>query len=240
MEGITQNKAGIFISAPNNSVRRNIIQNYGVKGDESHRGIMLAASSPFDNKDCTGNLIYNNVILGGYGLPVYYREGVGGREKGYIVKDNVFANNIVYNAPTKKIIGKNYIGMHTPAEFYSVYIGIYTGGPWNNFANENVFMNNLIFNKHGKGFIGYYYGNGGWSLPVDHAQKKFPGVFSGNIYGIDLNIKDNSAITWKPQKKDPVVDAGRFIDDANGKVGGWANLKYCGKAPDIGVHEVCD
>lgn len=236
MEGITQNKAGIFISAPNNSVRRNIIVNYGVKGDESHRGIMLAASSPLDNKDCTGNLIYNNVILGGYGLPVYYREGVGGREKGYVVKDNVFANNIIYNAPIEQITGVNYIGMYTPAGHYSIYIGIYTGGAWDSFANGNVFMNNLIFNKHGIYAVGYYYGSGGWSLSVEQAQKKFPGVFSGNIYDVDPNIK---SIWWRPKATDATVDAGRFIDDVNGTVGGWKNLRRCGTAPDIGAREVC-
>ncbi|KAF0180518.1 MAG: hypothetical protein FD164_1735 [Nitrospirae bacterium] len=240
MAGLTQNKAGIFISAPHNSARRNIILNFGVQGSDAHRGIMLASASPFDNKNCSNNFVYNNFIYGGFGLPVYYREGVGGRDKGYVVKENVFANNIIYNSPTRKIEHKNYVGMYTPAEFYPIYIGIYTGGSWNKFASENVFKNNLIFNKNGKSFIGYYYGNGGWSLPVDQAQKKFPEVFSGNVYGVHPQIKDKSPVTGKPEKNSPVVDAGRFIDDANGKVGGWSNLKFCGKAPDIGAHELCD
>jgi parallel beta-helix repeat protein len=240
LEGITQNKAGILIEAPNNSVRKNVILNYGVEGNEAHRGIMLASASPFDNKNCINNYIYNNIIYGGFGLPVYFRQGIGDRDKGYVVKNNIFANNIIYNAPTEKIHSGNFVGMYTPPGLYSIYLGIYSGGSWDNLANENVFMNNLLFNKLGESLIGYYYGSGGWGFPIANAQKKFPDVFSGNIYGIDPQIEDKSLLTWKPKKENPVVDAGRIIDDTNGKVGGWENLKFCGRAPDIGFYEVCD
>lgn len=235
MQGITQNKAGIYIAAPNNSARKNIILNYGVSGSDEHRGIMLAGTSSMDNPYCTNNFVYNNYVYAGYGLSLYYRE-FGSRASGYYVRDNVFANNIIYNSPTVKITHENYIGIYTPSERYAYYLGSYTDGAWNPFFGGNTFPNNLIYHANGQNYVAYFFGSGGWAKTPSQAQQDFPAVFM-NTLETDPLISDVD--TGVPAVNSPAIDSGTEVNDTNGAVGGWVNLTHCGSAPDRGAHERC-
>lgn len=175
MPGITQPKAGIDITAPNNTIRDNRIESYGVRGSERHRGIFLNSTTGFNNLHADNNLFEGNIIGAGYGIPVYVREGIGTRAAGATVASNVFKGNTI-TAPIDALTGGDYIGAYNPTGKYLVYLGSYQDGAWPEFANGNIFVDNMFVHA-GDGLIGYFYGTGGFGKSVPATFVDFPSVF---------------------------------------------------------------
>jgi hypothetical protein len=224
-------KVGIQITASNNTIRNNIV--YLTARDNA--GI-YAGAYEFQSiiQNCENNLVYNNTIyrIGGSGF--YFTQ----KAKAFN-RNNSFLNNLVYETNQ----AGPYTGGGLPHRTYAIWFDTYhSTRNWDSFPNRNVFRNNWLQTT---GDVAYVKKAGEqsrqWGNSLSWVQKQYPEFFSNNLISDappQFVSEKNYDFTLK--KDSPLIDKGVVVDDYNGKKGGWDNLPFCGKAPDVGAFEFCE
>ena len=224
-------KVGIQLTASNNSVRNNTI--YATARRDA--GIYFGAYDYYGTiQNSENNVVYNNTLyqIGGEGLSFTQKAKASN-------SNNKIFNNVIYKAS----YGGPYPGGGVPRGNYDIWIDTYHAERnWDVFPNGNVFRNNWHQSTVDVAYVkkaGQQ--SGQWGRSISLVEKLFPDNFAGNLISDDdPQFLDESKNRFELRKNSPLIDKGIVVDDYNGKKGGWGNLSYCGKAPDIGAFEFCD
>lgn len=227
---LTYPKTGIQLTASNNTVRKNIIHTTARGNTAIYFGAYEYQSIV---QHCQNNLVYNNTLYNIGGSGFYFAQ------KGKAVNaNNRIVNNLIYKAAQEG----PYKGSGLPKLHYYLWFDTYHSvSNWDAFPNGNIFQNNWLQSNGSVAYVKKAGAQAGqWGNPMSWVQTNYHSNFMNNyISDAAPKFKNEKNNDFTLKMGTPLINKGVVVDDVNGRMGGWANLKYCGKAPDIGAREVC-